>query len=107
MPDARLFISDGATSQIRVAQTAAAVGEFMGMASGAVPPTLTGGESALTEREVEVLQLLAAGLSNRVIAERLVISVRTVETHVAHIYAKLGVTTRVAATAQAISRGLA
>ena len=107
MPDARLFISDGATSQIRVAQTAAAVGEFMGMASGAVPPALTGGESALTEREVEVLQLLAAGLSNRVIAERLVISVRTVETHVAHIYAKLGVTTRVAATAQAIGRGLA
>jgi DNA-binding CsgD family transcriptional regulator/pimeloyl-ACP methyl ester carboxylesterase len=107
MRDARVYVADGATSQIRVAQTAAAVGEFMGMTSGAVPPSLTGDETSLTEREIEVLQLLAAGLSNRVIAERLVISVRTVETHVAHIYAKLGVTTRVAATAQAISRGLA
>jgi DNA-binding CsgD family transcriptional regulator/pimeloyl-ACP methyl ester carboxylesterase len=108
MPDARVYVADGATNQVRVAQTAAAVGEFMGLTSGgAVPPAVTGDETTLTEREIEVLQLLAAGLSNRVIAERLVISVRTVETHVAHIYAKLGVTTRVAATAHAISRGLA
>lgn len=49
----------------------------------------------LTNREREIAALVAAGLSNRQIAERLVISKRTVDAHLAHILAKLGVPSRV------------
>jgi DNA-binding NarL/FixJ family response regulator len=48
----------------------------------------------LTTREREVAALIAQGLSNRDIAERLVISARTAETHVQHIMVKLGLTAR-------------
>lgn len=51
----------------------------------------------LTAREREVLQLLAQGLQNREIARRLVISPKTVSTHIAHIYEKLGARSRVEA----------
>jgi LuxR family maltose regulon positive regulatory protein len=54
----------------------------------------------LSPRELEVLRLLVAGLSNREIADRLVLSVGTVKTHIHHIYGKLEVSTR----AQAIHR---
>jgi HD-GYP domain-containing protein (c-di-GMP phosphodiesterase class II) len=60
----------------------------------------------LTEREVEVLGLLAAGCSNRDIAERLVISRRTAEHHVQHIYAKIGVSSRAAAAVFALEHDL-
>lgn len=50
--------------------------------------------AGLSEREVEVARLVAAGLSNSEIAERLVISRRTAEHHVQHIYAKVGVSSR-------------
>src|SRR5690349_20860408 len=52
---------------------------------------------AVTVREVEVLRLVAEGLSNRKLARRLVISPRTAEHHVPHIYAKIGVSSRAAA----------
>ena len=55
-------------------------------------PAGPGGE--LSEREVEVLALIANGLTNAEIAERLYVSVRTVETHRAHIHQKLNVRTR-------------
>jgi DNA-binding NarL/FixJ family response regulator len=48
----------------------------------------------LSEREVEVARLVAAGYSNPEIADRLVISRRTAEHHVQHIYAKVGVSSR-------------
>jgi DNA-binding NarL/FixJ family response regulator len=48
----------------------------------------------LTPREVDVLRLLASGLSNPAIAAELFLSVRTIENHVAHIFTKLGVRTR-------------
>ena len=51
-------------------------------------------EEPLSERELEVLGLLVAGLTNREIAERLFISVGTVKTHVHNIYGKLGVSGR-------------
>lgn len=51
-------------------------------------------ESALTEREQEVMNLLAKGLSNKAIAGRLYLSEKTVKNHINRIYAKLGVTTR-------------
>ncbi len=54
----------------------------------------------LTDRELEVLQLIAAGMSNRKIAEELIVSVGTVKAHAHNIYGKLDVTSR----AQAIAR---
>jgi DNA-binding NarL/FixJ family response regulator len=62
--------------------------------------------SNLTEREHDVLTLLAEGLTMRQIGRRLGISARTVETHVAKIYRKLGATTRVDAVARAARLGL-
>ena len=50
--------------------------------------------AGLSEREVEVARLVAAGCSNPEIAERLVISRRTAEHHVQHIYVKVGVSSR-------------
>jgi HD-GYP domain-containing protein (c-di-GMP phosphodiesterase class II) len=60
----------------------------------------------LTDRQVEVLRLLAAGMSNRDIAERLVISSRTAEHHVQDIYLKIGASTRAAAALFAMEHGL-
>ncbi len=60
----------------------------------------------LTEREVEVLRRLAQGLSNPQIAHALVISRKTVEHHLGHIYAKLGVSCRTAAVAYAVQQRL-
>jgi DNA-binding CsgD family transcriptional regulator len=60
----------------------------------------------LTSRELEVLRLVAAGNSNRGIASTLVISERTVDRHVSNIFAKLGVSSRAAATAYAYEHQL-
>ena len=60
---------------------------------------------ALSEREREVLALIAAGSTNREAANRLFISEATVKTHLLHVYAKLGVNDRAAAVAAALSRG--
>jgi NarL family two-component system response regulator LiaR len=60
----------------------------------------------LTEREVEILQLLAMGHTNRDIAGKLFISPDTVKTHLEHIYQKLGATDRTAAVAEAMRRRL-
>jgi DNA-binding NarL/FixJ family response regulator len=57
-------------------------------------------------REVEVLRLLACGLSNKEIGERLVISRKTVSHHVEHIYAKTGTTNRALASLFAANHGL-
>jgi DNA-binding NarL/FixJ family response regulator len=60
----------------------------------------------LSHREVEVLELIAAGSTNREAAAKLFISEATVKTHLLHIYAKLGVSDRAAAVAEAFNRGL-
>jgi DNA-binding NarL/FixJ family response regulator len=60
----------------------------------------------LTDREVEVVRLVAAGHTNRVIAGRLCLSEKTVARHLANIYAKLDVPSRAAATAYAYDHGL-
>jgi DNA-binding NarL/FixJ family response regulator len=60
----------------------------------------------LTAREVEVLRALAGGKTNTEIAQELYVSVRTVERHVANIYAKLGARGRANATAYALTHGL-
>jgi ATP/maltotriose-dependent transcriptional regulator MalT len=70
----------------------------------ASPPTYPDG---LTAREVEVLRLLAGGLTDIQIAEKLVLSPRTVHAHISSIYSKLGVTSRSTATRYAIEHHLA
>src|SRR5687767_10597492 len=60
----------------------------------------------LTAREIEVLQLLAFGHTNKDIAERLYISPDTVKTHLEHIFEKLGASDRTAAVAEALRRRL-
>lgn len=60
----------------------------------------------LSAREVEVLSLVAQGLSNRDIARRLVVSEATVKTHLNHVFAKLGAESRTAAVASARAAGL-
>jgi len=62
--------------------------------------------AGLTAREEEVLRLLALGLTTRAVAERLVISPKTADHHVQHIYTKIGVSTRGAATLFAIEHGI-
>lgn len=61
----------------------------------------------LTDREVEVLRLLASGATNRAIAADLVLSERTVDRHVSNIFTKIDVPTRAAATAWAFRNGVA
>jgi two-component system nitrate/nitrite response regulator NarL len=73
-----------------------------------LPRTAAGSDEpdALTQREHEVLELLALGLSNKAIAERLTVSVHTVKFHVNSILAKLGTDSRTGAVATALRRGL-
>ena len=61
---------------------------------------------ASTPREVDVLRLLARGLSNKQIGERLVISPKTVGSHIEHIYAKIDASTRARASLYAMQHGL-
>ena len=61
----------------------------------------------LTRREVEILQLVAQGLTNDEIAEKLVVSERTVRTHVSNILAKLQLANRTQAALYALKEGLA
>lgn len=63
-------------------------------------------EGPLTAREIEVLQLIASGKSNRAIAGKLGISEKTVARHVSNIFTKLGLSSRAAATAYAFQHGL-
>lgn len=59
----------------------------------------------LTERELEILRLAALGLTNRAIGQRVDISERTVQGHMAHVYGKLVVTSRTEAVTEALRRG--
>ena len=75
---------------------AARAGFWLTHCEGARPPTLAGAPAAagLTAREREIALLAAGGASSREIAERLVVSVRTVDNHLQNAYRKLGVTRR-------------
>lgn len=71
------------------------------------PPKLPPTKDPLTERENEILQLVAQGLTNDEIAEKLVVSERTVRTHVSNILAKLQLANRTQAALYALKEGLA
>ena len=75
-------------------------------AAGAPAPAPRAWPGALTDREVEVVRLLAAGRSKREIATRLVVSPSTVHTHTVHIYAKAAVSTRAALAMWAMEHDL-
>jgi DNA-binding NarL/FixJ family response regulator len=75
-----------------------AVGAVLAVAGHRPRPTRREWPAGLSDREVEVLGLLARGLSNRQIARRLVVTPKTAGNHIQHIYEKLGVSTRAAAT---------
>jgi pimeloyl-ACP methyl ester carboxylesterase/DNA-binding CsgD family transcriptional regulator len=84
-----------------------AVGEFLDGRPGPPPRRTEDGDAdALTERELEVLRLVASGLSDAAIAERLVVSPHTVHRHVANVRAKLREPSRAAAVARAGRLGL-
>jgi HD-GYP domain-containing protein (c-di-GMP phosphodiesterase class II) len=102
--------SEHAAAELRAMATAGALdGEAVervlaaaGHRRAARPPSPAG----LTAREVEVLRLVALGLTTRAIADRLVITSKTADHHVQHIYTKIGVSTRGAAALFAIEHGL-
>ena len=84
------------------ADAVAAVREAAGHETGSRRPRPAG----LTERQVEVLRLVASGLSNREIGDRLVISRRTAEHHVQDVYSRIGTSTRAGAALFAMEHGL-
>ena len=115
---------DAARTRLLIAEACAALGDHdaAAMESSAAPRRArlarrgdpehdrragtTSSPDGLTQRELEVLGLLARGKTNRVIAQELVISEKTVASHVSHIFTKLGVTSRSAATAYAYDHHL-
>jgi len=102
-PKTPLAVLDLAVADAALAEPASAEPES---SSAAAHDALVGGVDALTQREREVLEALALGLSNRVIGERLGVSVHTVKFHVNAILAKLQVESRAGAVAKALRRGL-
>jgi LuxR family maltose regulon positive regulatory protein len=84
------------------------VGEILAAAEAQEPITHTSEPlpEPLTERELEVLRLMAAGLSNRQIAEQLVVSLGTAKSHIHHIFGKLDASSRTEAAARARDLGL-
>jgi DNA-binding NarL/FixJ family response regulator len=106
------LLKDAPRTELLRAVRAAARGEAVlspSVASrlmGRVRAPAAGSDGPLSQRELEVLELVAAGTTNREAAARLFISEATVKTHLLHIYAKLGVGDRAAAVAEAFNRGL-
>ena len=102
-------LKEAADSELVEAVRRAAVGETylnpgLGARIAREPPP--GPPDALSEREVEVLRLIALGHTNSEIAAQLYLSVRTVETHRSHIQQKLRVSTRAELVRYALQRGL-
>jgi DNA-binding CsgD family transcriptional regulator len=91
-----------------LAATEALLGAAAPAASGDPAASATAAQlPGLSEREVEVLRLVARGMSNRAIAAALTLSEHTINSHLVHIFNKLGVNSRTAATALAVRLGMA
>ncbi|MBU0494358.1 MAG: LuxR C-terminal-related transcriptional regulator [Chloroflexi bacterium] len=110
----RTFVDEGPPMATLLRQAAmrgiapAYVGQLLAAFEASEPETIPTQPlvEPLSERELEVLGLIAQGLSNREIAGRLVISLSTVKGHTANIYGKLGVNSRTQAVAQARALGI-
>ena len=103
------LLKDAPRDELFRAVRAAARGEAVlspSVASRLMGKIRSPAEEPLSQRELEVLRLVARGATNREAAARLFISEATVKTHLLHIYAKLGVKDRAAAVATAFERGL-
>jgi LuxR family transcriptional regulator, maltose regulon positive regulatory protein len=104
--------SDGAVAEAplgclaRLQRAFAAGHTGPGPRSGAAPAAVPGLVEQLTSRELEVLQMLAAGKSNQAIAGQLVVTLDTVKKHVSHLLGKLGAASRTEAVARARQLGL-
>ena len=86
---------------VRAVQAAGLLGVMrLSMEEQADKPTL------LTMRQLEILRLMAAGYSNQAVADKLVLSLATVKSHVVHIMNRLGASSRMEAVAQARELGL-
>lgn len=110
-PHRNALSTEAAASHMRVAvregsichDAAEAVLAFAGQPSRAAAPRPLGG---LTPREIEVLRLIAAGMTAKETAQKLDISPKTADHHIQGIYGKIGVTTRAAAALYAVEHGL-
>jgi DNA-binding NarL/FixJ family response regulator len=103
------LLKDAPREELFRAVRAAARGESVlspAVASRLMAQVRAPAEDQLSERELEVLTLIARGATNRDAAGQLFISEATVKTHLLHIYAKLGVNDRAAAVAEAFNRRL-
>jgi two-component system, NarL family, response regulator NreC len=104
-------LKEAADAELVEAVRRAAAGEVylhprLGAQIAAAPPEPAGPPDDLTEREVEILRLIALGHTNGDVAQQLFLSVRTVESHRAHIQQKLRRTTRAELVRYALDRGL-
>jgi DNA-binding CsgD family transcriptional regulator len=103
IPGARLVAVDG---DIHLPWLGDRDSVLAALGAGPAPPAAPVVDGPLSAREQEVLRLIADGLSDADIAERLIVSPHTVHRHVANIRAKLGQPSRAAAAAQAVRDGL-
>jgi pimeloyl-ACP methyl ester carboxylesterase/DNA-binding CsgD family transcriptional regulator len=105
IPDARLVVLDS-VNHILLADEPAwerFVSALRGFLGPARIPAPSASAAELSTRELEVLELVAAGLTNEAIAERLFLSIRTVERHLSNVYAKLRLSGKAARAAAAVS----
>ena len=107
----RAFLEEGAAVMSLLPRVHHVEPEFVRavLEQGHRPPDRVGSQpliEPLSERELEVLRLIAEGLTNRGIAARLFLSLPTIKWHTGHIYGKLGVNSRTAAVAKARALGL-
>jgi DNA-binding NarL/FixJ family response regulator len=103
------LLKDSPSAELFRAVRAAARGEAVlspSVATRVVGQVRSSAPEPISQRELEVLEMVARGASNREAAARLFISEATVKTHLMHIYAKLGVNDRAAAVGEAYDRGL-
>ena len=103
------LLKDAPRAELLRAVRAAAAGQSVlspAVASRLLTQVRAPAAEGLSERELEVLTLVARGATNRDAAQALLISEATVKTHLLHIYAKLSVSDRAAAVAEAFNRGL-
>jgi two-component system response regulator NreC len=107
---AAYVLKEAADEELVAAVRAAAAGDTylnpsLGARIAAAPAEPAGPPDDLTEREVDILRLIALGHTNGEVAEQLFLSVRTVESHRAHIQQKLGRTTRAELVRYALDQG--
>ncbi len=105
IPDSRLIILDGSSTAPYLGDSDALLRAINEFAMTIRPQAAS--KNDLSEREIEVLGLVAAGRSNREIGEQLSISVNTVDRHVSNIMAKIGASNRAEAASYAVRSGLA